>query len=164
MLFRSTDDSYIRISSIEDSIGVMPSLLLKQSNYLSMLGGDNACMGCGEKTAIHLVLSAVNAVMAPRVEQHVAELDRLIRELDEQARTLLISGTDLATVSAEADDLEVPVERQTRERVALIHRTIEELKDLKWRYEKGPSGRGRAPPAPAISSTCRTRPGWTAMR
>ena len=63
-----TDDRYIKISSLEDSIGVMPSLLLKQSNYMSMLGGDGACMGCGEKTSIHLVLSAVNAVMAPRVE------------------------------------------------------------------------------------------------
>jgi pyruvate-ferredoxin/flavodoxin oxidoreductase len=139
-----TDDGYIRISSLEDSIGVMPSLLLKQRNYLSMLGGDNACMGCGEKTAIHLVLSAVNAVMAPRVEEHVAELDGLVKELDEQARTMLISGTDLAAVSVDAEGLEVPVEKDTKERVALIHRTIEELKDLKWRYEKGPSGRGRA--------------------
>jgi pyruvate-ferredoxin/flavodoxin oxidoreductase len=156
-----TDDSYIRISSIEDSIGVMPSLLLKQSNYLSMLGGDNACMGCGEKTAIHLVLSAVNAVMAPRVKQHVAELDRLIGELDEQARALLISGTDLATVSAEADDLEVPVEKQTRQRVALMHRTIEELKDLKWRYEKGPSGRGRARMGFSNSTGCTSMWGAT---
>jgi pyruvate-ferredoxin/flavodoxin oxidoreductase len=139
-----TDDNYIRISSIEDSIGVMPSLLLKQSNYMSMLGGDNACMGCGEKTAIHLVLSAVNAAMAPRVEKHVAELERLVKELDEQARELLISETDLATVSPDAEGLEVPVERDTKERVALIHRTIEELNNLKWRYEKGPGGRGRA--------------------
>jgi len=139
-----TDDRYIRISSIEESIGVMPSLLLKQRNYMSMLGGDNACMGCGEKTAIHLVLSAVNAVMAPRVEKHVAELDRLAKELDEKARDMLISGTDLGTVSGEAEGVEVPVEKETRERVALIHRTIEKLKDLKWRYEKGPSGRGRA--------------------
>ncbi len=81
-----TDDRYIRISSLEESIGVMPSLLLKQSNYMSMLGGDNACMGCGEKTAIHLVLSAVNAAMAPRVEKHVGELARLVKGLDEQAR------------------------------------------------------------------------------
>jgi pyruvate-ferredoxin/flavodoxin oxidoreductase len=139
-----TDDRYIRISSLEDSIGVMPSLLLKQSNYMSMLGGDNACMGCGEKTAIHLVLSAVNAAMAPRVEKHVAELERLVKELDEQAREMLISGADLASVSGEAEGLEVPVEKVTKERVALIHRTIEGLKDLKWRYEKGPSGRGRA--------------------
>jgi len=139
-----TDDRYIRISSLEDSIGVMPSLLLKKSNYMSMLGGDNACMGCGEKTAIHLVLSAVNAAMAPRAEKQIAELDRLVKELDEQAREMLISGTDLASVSADAEGLEVPVEKETKQRVALIHKTIEELKDLKWRYENGPSGRGRA--------------------
>jgi pyruvate-ferredoxin/flavodoxin oxidoreductase len=38
----------------------------------------------------------------------------------------------------------VPVDAEKKERVQLIHRTIEELKDLKWRYEEGPSGRGRA--------------------
>ena len=31
-----------------------------------------------------------------------------------------------------------------KERVLLIRKAIEELKDLKWRYEEGPSGRGRA--------------------
>jgi pyruvate-ferredoxin/flavodoxin oxidoreductase len=139
-----TDDRYVKISSLEESIGVMPSLLLKQSNYMSMLGGDNACMGCGEKTAIHLVLSAVNAAMVPRVEKHVGELARLVEELDELARTLLIEATDLATVSADSEDLEVPVDKEKKERVQLIHKTIEELKDLKWRYEQGPSGRGRA--------------------
>jgi pyruvate-ferredoxin/flavodoxin oxidoreductase len=139
-----TDDRYVNISSLEESIGVMPSLLLKQSNYMSMLGGDSACMGCGEKTAIHLVLSAVNAFMAPRVEQHVSKLSRLLGELDEKARSLLVSDTDLATVAPDAQALSLPVEKKKKERVWLIHRTIEELKDLKWRYEKGPSGRGRA--------------------
>ena len=38
---------------------------------MSMTGGDGACMGCGEKTTIHLLLSTVNAFMAPRVEEHV---------------------------------------------------------------------------------------------
>ncbi len=139
-----TDDRYIRISSMDDSIGVMPSLLLKQSNYMSMLGGDNACMGCGEKTSIHLVLSAVNAAMAPRVEQHVKELERLSAELDEKARKLLISETNLAAVSADSEGLTVPVEIGKKERVHLIHETIEQLKDLHWRYVQGPSGRGRA--------------------
>jgi pyruvate-ferredoxin/flavodoxin oxidoreductase len=149
-----TDDRYIRISSLEESIGMMPSLLLKQGNYLSMLGGDNACMGCGEKTAIHLVLSAVNALMAPRVEAHVAELSELIDRLDEKARKLLISGADLAEVSAESDGLEVAVEREKKEAVARIHRSIEALKELKWRYEKGPSGRGRARMGFANSTGC----------
>jgi len=139
-----TDDQYIKISSLDDGIGVMSSLLLKQSNYMSMAGGDGACMGCGEKTTIHLLLSTVNAFMAPRVEAQVKNLDRMIKDLDEQAHTLLVSDTDLADVSADSDDLSVALSGDKKERVLLIRKTIEELKDLKWRYEEGPSGRGRA--------------------
>ena len=149
-----TDDRYIRISSLEESIGMMPSLLLKQGNYLSMLGGDNACMGCGEKTAIHLVLSAVNALMTPRVEAHLTEMTGLIDALDEKARTLLISEADLADVSADSEAMEVALDREKKETVARIHQAIEALKDLKWRYEKGPGGRGRARMGFANSTGC----------
>ena len=149
-----TDDRFIRISSLEESIGMMPSLLLKQKNYMSMLGGDIACMGCGEKTAIHLVLSAVNASMAPRVEAHVTEIAQLIEGLDEKARKLLVSEADLADVSFEAGDVEVHVEQDKKQTVVRIHQAIEALKDLKWRYEKGPGGRGRARMGFANSTGC----------
>jgi pyruvate-ferredoxin/flavodoxin oxidoreductase len=139
-----TDDSYIKISSLDDGIGVMSSLLLKQSNYMSMVGGDGACMGCGEKTTIHLLLSTVNAFMAPRVKQHVTDLGRMIRELDEKAHALLISETDLADVPTGSDELSVVLSGDKKETVLLIRQAIEKLKDLKWRYEVGPSGRGRA--------------------
>lgn len=139
-----TDDQYIKISSMDEGIGVMSSLLLKQSNYMSMTGGDGACMGCGEKTTIHLLLSTVNAFMSPRVEQQVKNLGKLIKDLDEKAHAMLIAETDLADISADANDLSVPVAGDKKERVLLIRKTIEELKDLKWRYEEGPSGRGRA--------------------
>jgi pyruvate-ferredoxin/flavodoxin oxidoreductase len=52
-----TDDRYINISNMDEGIGVLSSLLLKKHNYRSMMGGDGSCMGCGEKTVIHLVLS-----------------------------------------------------------------------------------------------------------
>ncbi len=139
-----TDDRYINVASLDEGIGVMPSLLLKQGNYLSMVGGDGACTGCGEKTAIHLVLSAVNAFMAPRVADHVRNLARLAEALDEKARKLLISETDLAAVSADSEGLAVPVDIEKKAQVELIHKAIEDLKDLKWRYEEGPGGRGRA--------------------
>ena len=139
-----TDDQYIKISNLDEGIGVMSSLLLKQSNYMSMKGGDGACMGCGEKTTIHLLLSSVNAFMAPRVEQHIKDLDKLIKQLDEKAHTLLVSETDLADVSADSDDVSVTLSGDKKGQVLLIRKTIEELKDLKWRYEEGPSGRGRA--------------------
>ncbi|MBT8056596.1 MAG: 2-oxoacid:acceptor oxidoreductase family protein [Gammaproteobacteria bacterium] len=153
-LLPETDDRYVRVSSIEESIGMMPSLLLKQRNYLSMLGGDNACMGCGEKTAIHLVLSAVNALVAPRVESHVAEIADLIDALDGKARKLLAEDADLGRVSEDANELEVPVERENKQTIARIHRAIESLKDLKWRYVEGPGGRGRARMGFANSTGC----------
>ncbi|NIU76779.1 MAG: hypothetical protein GWN71_25425, partial [Gammaproteobacteria bacterium] len=74
-----------------------------KENYRSMVGGDGACMGCGEKTAIHLVLSAVNAALRPRVAKHVARLDDLIARLDARARELLAADADLeAAGSAES--------------------------------------------------------------
>ena len=53
---------------------MLSSLLLKKDNYRSMAGGDGACMGCGEKTAVHLVTSApIEALMQPRVEELLEE-------------------------------------------------------------------------------------------
>lgn len=139
-----TDDQYIKISSLDEGIGVMSSLLLKQSNYMSMVGGDGACMGCGEKTAVHLILSTVNAFMAPRVEKHLKKISELIDELNDKAHDLLISETDLADVSVVSNNLSVEISGDKKQKVLLIHKTIEELKNLKWLYQKGPSGRGRA--------------------
>jgi pyruvate-ferredoxin/flavodoxin oxidoreductase len=48
----------------------------------------------------------------------------------------------------------VALEREKKETVARIHQAIETLKDLKWRYEKGPSGRGRARMGFANSTGC----------
>ncbi|MHC4732302.1 MAG: 2-oxoacid:acceptor oxidoreductase family protein, partial [Planctomycetota bacterium] len=84
-----TDDRYVNIASLEEAIGVLPSLLLKKENYLSMVGGDGSCMGCGEKTAIHLVLAAIHAQLRPRVTEHVRRLDELIEGLDTKARGLV---------------------------------------------------------------------------
>ncbi|MCP4047201.1 MAG: pyruvate ferredoxin oxidoreductase, partial [Gammaproteobacteria bacterium] len=139
-----TDDHFIKISSLDDGIGVMSSLLLKQNNYMSMSGGDGACMGCGEKTTIHLLLSTVNAFMAPRVEEHVKDLGRMIKDLDAKAHAMLVSDTKLSDIAADADALSVELSGDKKERFLLIRKTIEDLKDLKWRYEEGPSGRGRA--------------------
>jgi pyruvate-ferredoxin/flavodoxin oxidoreductase len=139
-----TDDQYIKISSLDEGIGVMSSLLLKQSNYMSMKGGDGACMGCGEKTTVHLLLSTVNAFMGPRVKDHVKKLERMIKELDDKAHALMIAETDLSSVDENQDAVSVELSGDRKARVLLIRKTIDQLKDLKWRYEEGPSGRGRA--------------------
>ncbi len=149
-----TPDRYVNIASYEEGIGVLSSLLLKQSNYRSMVGGDGACMGCGEKTGIHLVLSAVNALMLPRVRRHVAQLDDLVAKLDHKAREVLAADADLDAVHGAAGALAIPVDEQTRERVDRIARTIHDLKDLKWRYTEGPSGKGRSTLGMANATGC----------
>ncbi len=152
-----TKDRYVNIASLEEGIGVLPSLLLKQSNYFSMIGGDGACMGCGEKTVIHLVVSAVEALMQKRVMNHVANLERLIEALDTKARTLLTSEADLDTIAdtiANKTALSVAVSAEKKLQLELIVKTLHQLKDLHWRYTEGPSGKGRAPLGFANSTGC----------
>jgi pyruvate-ferredoxin/flavodoxin oxidoreductase len=140
-----TPDQYINVSDVEEGIGVLSSLLLKKDNYKTMLGGDGACMGCGEKTAVHLVLSAVNALMLPRVERHVKHLDELIDALDRKARTLLASGADLdAAAGTSGDAVDVEVTPEQKAQLERWNGLLRDLKDLRWRYVEGPSGRGRA--------------------
>jgi pyruvate-ferredoxin/flavodoxin oxidoreductase len=140
-----TDDRYVNIASLEEGIGILPSMLLKKDNYLSMVGGDGACMGCGEKTGIHLVLSAVHALIRPRVKEHVEKLDDLISRLDKKARDLLASDADLDALEAGEDGtLDVPLDEAKSARLDRIKRVLQKLRDLHWRYTEGPSGKGRA--------------------
>jgi len=140
-----TDDRYVNIANLDEGIGVLSSMLLKKENYRSMFGGDGSCMGCGEKTGIHLVVAAVNAVMHPRVEQHVKKLEELIAQLDARARGLLASDADLDAVGGtDGAEVDIPLEASKKDDVQKIARMIRDLKDLHWRYTEGPSGRGRA--------------------
>ena len=149
-----TNDRYINVSDVDDGVGVLSSLLLKKATYRSMVGGDGACMGCGEKTAVHLIVSAIFASMQPRVVRHIAHLEELITALDAGARELLAAGADLEAAARGGDAVAVPVDPAKRERLTLLTKTIAELRDLKWRYEAGPSGAGRAPMGMANSTGC----------
>jgi len=150
-----TDDRYVNVASVEEGIGVLSSLLLKQSNYRSMVGGDGSCMGCGEKTVLHLVVSAVNATMLPRVKRYVERLDELIAGLDKKARDLLASDASLSKVGkAVAGKVDIPLAPEKQAVVDRIAKQIEDLKDLRWRYLEGPSGKGRAMTGIANATGC----------
>ncbi len=149
-----TDDRFVNVSDVDEGVGVLSSLLLKKATYRSMVGGDGACMGCGEKTAVHLIVSAIFASMQPRVERHLVHLEELITALDTSARELLASGADLNAAARGTDAVAVPVDPAKRERLALLTQAITELRDLKWRYQAGPSGTGRAPLGMANSTGC----------
>jgi pyruvate-ferredoxin/flavodoxin oxidoreductase len=64
----TTPKEYSRIDSLDEKIGALETLLLDKRNYGSMNCGDGACLGCGEKTAIHLFTATVTALMQPRVK------------------------------------------------------------------------------------------------
>jgi pyruvate-ferredoxin/flavodoxin oxidoreductase len=139
-----TDDKYINVRDIDEGIGVLSSLLLKKDNYRSMAGGDGACMGCGEKTAVHLVTSTVEALMRPRVEKLLKRVDELVASLDQQERELLASDADLAKAAAEpGEGVELKLTPKNKEKLQLLQKTKEELEHLTWLYVQGPSGKGR---------------------
>ena len=140
-----TDDQYVSLGSLDEGIGVLPSLLLKKENYLSMAGGDSACVGCGEKTVVHLVLAAVHGFILPRVRAHVARLDELIAGLERKARDLLASDADLLHVEQGAGGtVALPLEAAKKGHVDRISGILRDLRDLRWRYTEGPGGHGRA--------------------
>src|SRR5690606_20891372 len=90
-----TDDRYINMRNLDEGIGTLPSLLLKKKNYLSMVGGDGACMGCGEKTAVHLVVSTIEALMQPRVRNLLERIDALVAKLDAKAHAMVSAKLDI---------------------------------------------------------------------
>jgi pyruvate-ferredoxin/flavodoxin oxidoreductase len=150
-----TDDRFVNVSDIEEAIGVLPSLLLKKKTYRSMVGGDGACMGCGEKTAVHLVVASVEALMQPRVGKLVKRLEKLIADLDTRARALLSAGADLDLAAvATTGHVDVPIAAENKAELERLARSIKALKDLLWRYQEGPGGRGRAQLGIANSTGC----------
>ena len=150
-----TPQRFVNVSSMEEGIGVLPTLLLQKQSYRSMAGGDGACMGCGEKTTVHLIVSTIEAMMRPRVARYVEELDRITSGLDARAREMLASDVDLASLtSAGTNELLVPLEESKRHEVEQLARVIRDLKALRWRYLEGPSGHGRASLAMANSTGC----------
>ena len=139
-----TDDRYVDLASREEGIGALPALLLKKANYLSLQGGDSAPTGRSEKTALHLVLAALNALMQPRVRAHGARLDQLIAQLDQKARALLASDVDVGHLTGGGGTVAVPLEDAKRAHVERIAGILGGLRDLRWRYTEGPGGHGRA--------------------
>ncbi|MEK7240284.1 MAG: 2-oxoacid:acceptor oxidoreductase family protein [Gemmatimonadota bacterium] len=148
-----TDDRFINVSDVDEGIGVLSSLLLKKATYRAMVGGDGACMGCGEKTAVHLILSAIFAQMAPKVARQVAKLEELITTLDEKARAIVGSTADLGAAASGKGNA-VQLDAAHRHQLELIAKATSELKDLRWRYVEGPSGKGRAMVGMANSTGC----------
>ena len=68
----TTPKKYIRVDDLEEGIGALETILLDKDNYLPFTSGDGACLGCSEKTSIHLFVATVEALMQPRIAKHLA--------------------------------------------------------------------------------------------
>lgn len=159
----NTPRKFIRIDDLEEAVGALHTLLLDKRNYSAMTGGDGACVGCGEKTVIHLFTATVEALMQPRVERHLERLNDLIARLEKRVQLALVHEIDVsdpAAIAAALDDsgegdmtlahLAESLEKRTggepldRRWLRRVTQLIGELKQLRWKYEQGTTGRGRS--------------------
>jgi pyruvate-ferredoxin/flavodoxin oxidoreductase len=169
----STPKDYNRIDDLDEKIGALDTLLLDKKNYNSMNCGDGACLGCGEKTAIHLFTSTVTALMQPRVKAFVEKLDGLIDGLEKHLRMKLTETVDLSDTGAviaaveasKGQDLTLAnLSESLKQRSQVqpidpawlkwVTQLLARLKDLKWRYVEGPTKRGRAEMGIVNSTGC----------
>ncbi|NOQ77894.1 MAG: pyruvate ferredoxin oxidoreductase, partial [Gammaproteobacteria bacterium] len=159
----TTADDYIRIDDLDEGIGALETLLLNKRNYNSMVCGDGACLGCGEKTSIHLFTSTVTALMQPRVTKHIAKVEQLITQLEQHIRLKLAETIDLSDTTTlhevldENKDSNVTLTKLTSKLDENNHRQpldsewlewvtdlLEALKQLKWKYTSGVTNTGRS--------------------
>jgi len=153
----STPAQYRRIDSLDEKIGALETLLLDKKNYSSLASGDGVCLGCGEKTAIHLFTATVTALMQPRVQQFVTKLDDTIAKLEDHIRRKLSSTVDLtdthalqqALQASQGRDLTLATLVQGGEPIdqdwlRWVSQLLDKLKDLRWRYVEGANKQGRA--------------------
>ncbi|MBT8440405.1 MAG: 2-oxoacid:acceptor oxidoreductase family protein, partial [Gammaproteobacteria bacterium] len=157
----NTSDTYSRIDDLDEKIGALETLLLDKEAYQAMVCGDGACLGCGEKTIMHLFTATAAKLMQPRVEAHVKKLDDLITRLEQHIRLKLAAGVDLSNVAAidEAADAEGDLSLaklsdnlDPGHEATLVDKNwlkwatgvLEDLRDLRWRYTQGPTNNGRS--------------------
>ncbi len=159
----NTPDKYIRIDDLEERIGSLEQILMDKDNYLSFSSGDGACLGCSEKTVMHLFVAVNEALLQPRIAKHVAHIEDLIEKLKRAVQAELVGEIDLGdteeisrvvasmdgedvTLSGIADRIESdkgskPIDPDWLKRMTGL---IGQLETLRWRYKEGTTGTGRA--------------------
>ena len=159
----NTPDKYIRVDNLEEGIGALETILLDKDAYQSLTSGDGACLGCSEKTVVHLFTATMEALMQPRVKKHVDYLGDLIIRLEQHVQMQLVQEVNIddteamakildsnhgeeLTLSDIADQMESmkgsqPIDPDWLRRVTGL---VAQLKDLKYRYTDGVTGRGRS--------------------
>ncbi|HVP00327.1 MAG TPA: 2-oxoacid:acceptor oxidoreductase family protein [Bryobacteraceae bacterium] len=169
----TTGAEFSRIENLDEKIGALHTLLLDKKNYLGMVGGDGACLGCGEKTVVHLFTATVEALMQPRVAKHVEKIDDLITKLDRHIRLKLAGTLDLSdagrvdealaslhdkdvTLASFSEKLDARRSGATidPEWLHFVTQLLAKLKHLRWQYTEGLSRRGRSSMGMLNSTGC----------
>jgi len=167
----NTPEKYIRVDDLEEGIGALETILLDKNNYLSFTSGEGACLGCSEKTAMHLFVATIEALMQGRIKKHVTHLDELIGKLETHIQLKLVKdinvGDSMGKIISELGEGDVTLasiaekmEGETggepidREWLRHVSQLLAKLKDLKWKYAEGVTGRGRSPLGLINSTGC----------
>ena len=159
----TTRPEYIRIDDLDERIGALETLLLDKHNFNSLVSGDGACLGCGEKTVLRLFAATVTALMQTRVKRQVAKIDDLTERLEQHIRLRLAEGMDLDDTDAinkvlashhESDlslselsgalDAAHAAEPVDTHWFGFTTGLLKQLRHLKWLYTDGETGQGRA--------------------
>lgn len=106
-------------------------LILDRDNYYAMTGGHGGCRGCGEVTALRLIMAANNALQGRARKEHIAEVEALIEKVEAK----------LAAVTDEA-------------RAARLKSSLETINHHLFLLESGPSGEGPSSAVIANSTGC----------
>jgi pyruvate-ferredoxin/flavodoxin oxidoreductase len=159
----TTPQKYIRVDDLEQGIGALETILLDKSSYLSLTSGDGACLGCSEKTVLHLFTATVEALMRPRIAKHLEHVEELIKKLERHVQLKLVEEINVGDAAAMANivsdigDRDVtlagiaermetitggqPIDQDWLRRMTEL---VAKLKKLVWRYRNGTTGQGRS--------------------
>ncbi|NNJ55782.1 MAG: pyruvate ferredoxin oxidoreductase [Bacteroidia bacterium] len=159
----NTPKKYNRIDSLEEKIGPLKTLLLNKDAYLNFASGDGACLGCSEKSVVHLFTATVESLMQPRVEKHLKHIEELCDKLEKHIQLKLVKnvnvgdadmvskivsdshGEDLTmaeiTSRIEAENGSEPIDQDWLKNTTQL---LASLKQLKWKYTNGTTGNGRS--------------------
>ncbi|MEI7431214.1 MAG: 2-oxoacid:acceptor oxidoreductase family protein, partial [Betaproteobacteria bacterium] len=113
--------------------GEIKRLLLDRANYYSTTGGHGGCRGCGEVTAIRLVMATSHAISEKRRQDHLVDLENLLGALT--AKQAALPKKDSA-------------------RSQRIGNLITTLEKRLYLYEGGPTGNGPSGTVVANSTGC----------
>ncbi|MDR0587953.1 MAG: 2-oxoacid:acceptor oxidoreductase family protein [Burkholderiales bacterium] len=123
---RFVEDATRRVSEIK-------RLMLDHNNYYSTTGGHGACRGCGEVTAIRLVMAVSHALFQKRRNAHIQTLTQLIDDLAAKKNTL---------------------QSQDDQRARRIDALVATLEKRLYLYESGPTLHGQSGMIVANATGC----------